>query len=57
MAEMRLLKTAEDILRDEFERHRAGKVQALVQKLANAEMAPQGAARRLLEDVWKEISL
>ena len=57
MAEMRLLKTAEDILRDEFERHRAGKVQALVKKLADAKIAPQGAARKLLEDVWKEISL
>ena len=57
MAEMRLLKTAEDLLRDEFESHREGKVQALVKKLADAEIAPQGAARKLLKDVWKEISL
>jgi len=55
MAEMRLLKTAEDILRDQFERHRAGKVQALVKQLTDAEIEPHGAARKLLKDVWKEI--
>ncbi len=57
MAEMRLLKTAENILRDEFESHRKGKVRALAKQLAAAEIAPLGAARALLEQVWKEISL
>ena len=56
-AEMRLLKAAEDILRDKFESNRDGKVQALAKRLAASEIAPQPAARQLLDQVWKEISL
>jgi len=56
-AEMRLLKAAEDILRDKFESNRDGKVQALAKRLAASEIAPQPAARQLLDEVWKELSL
>ena len=57
MAEMRLLKAAEDILRDKFESNRDGKVQALAKRLAASEIAPEPAARQLLDEVWKETTL
>jgi len=54
MAEMRVLKTAEDILRDGFERDREGRVAEIAELVARRELAPEEGARRLLAQINKE---
>ncbi len=54
MAEMRVLKTAEDILRDGFERDREGRVAEIAELVARRELAPAEGARRLLAQINKE---
>jgi LAO/AO transport system kinase len=56
MAEMRLLKCAEDILRDRFERDRKGRVQEIAELIARLQLAPEEGARRLLSDIQREIA-
>jgi LAO/AO transport system kinase len=56
MAEMRVLKCAEDILRDRFQRDREGKVQEIADLVARLELPPEAGARRLLSQVHKEIA-
>jgi LAO/AO transport system kinase len=56
MAEMRLLKGAEDILRDRFEREREGRVHAIAKQIARLELAPEAGARRLLSEIQREIT-
>jgi LAO/AO transport system kinase len=56
MAEMRLLKCAEDILRDRFEHDRKGKVQEIADLIARLQLAPEEGARRLLSDIQREIA-
>ncbi len=56
MAEMRVLKCAEDILRDRFESDREGRVQEIADKVAGLELAPEEGARRLLAEINKEIA-
>lgn len=48
MAETRLLKDAENILRDQFQRRHGGHVSKLVDDIARRDLAPQEAARRLI---------
>jgi LAO/AO transport system kinase len=54
MAEWRVLKSAEDILRDEFARDREGRIAAIAEQVARLEMAPEEGARRLLTEINKE---
>jgi len=54
MAEWRVLKTAEDILRDEFARDREGRIAAIADKVARLEMAPEEGARHLLAEINRE---
>lgn len=56
IAEMRVLKCAEDILRDRFESDREGKVLAIADQVARLQLAPEEGARRLLHDIQKEIT-
>lgn len=49
--ERRLLKAGEEILRDEFVRHRDGKISALVSELNARALSPRRAAERLLADL------
>jgi hypothetical protein len=50
-----MLKAAEQILHDEFERHREGRMADLLAELANATISPQTAARRLLARISMEV--
>ena len=54
MAEMRVLKSAEDILRDGFERDREGRVAEIAELVARRALAPDEGARRLLAEINKE---
>jgi LAO/AO transport system kinase len=54
MAEWRVLKCAEDILRDEFTRDREGRIAAIAERVARLEMAPEEGARRLLTEINRE---
>ncbi|HSC98481.1 MAG TPA: methylmalonyl Co-A mutase-associated GTPase MeaB [Casimicrobiaceae bacterium] len=54
--ERRMLKAAEVILHDEFERHREGRMAPLVAELATGHISPQTAARRLLTRIGMEVS-
>jgi len=54
MAEMRVLKTAEDILRDGFERDREGRVAEIAELVARRELAPAEGARQLLAEINRE---
>lgn len=54
MAEWRVLKTAEDILRDGFERDREGRIAAIADQVARLEMAPEEGARQLLAEINRE---
>ena len=54
--ERRMLKAAEQVLHDEFERHRQGRVAALVAELATANISPRTAARQLLAHIGMEVS-
>ena len=51
IAERRLLKAGEEILRDQFARHRDGKVSALLGQLESRELSPHTAAIRLLREL------
>ncbi len=55
IAEARLLKSAENILRDEFENHREGKLSDLTHRLSAGEIHPYAAARTLLDQIWSEM--
>lgn len=54
--ERRMLKAAEQLLHDEFERHRQGRMADLLAELATARISPQSAARRLLAYIGMEIT-
>lgn len=56
IAEMRVLKCAEDILRDRFESDREGKVHAIADQIARLQLAPEAGARRLLSEIQREIT-
>jgi LAO/AO transport system kinase len=53
--ERRMLKAAEHVLHDEFERHREGRMAGLLAELASASISPQTAARRLLAHIGIEV--
>src|SRR5207237_2532833 len=52
--ERRMLKAAEQLLHDEFERHRQGWMADLLAELANGTISPHTAARRLLANIGPE---
>jgi GTPase len=54
--ERRMLKAGEVILHDEFERHREGRMAALLKELGTGHISPQTAARRLLAHIGMEVS-
>jgi LAO/AO transport system kinase len=54
--ERRMLKAAEQILHDEFERHRQGRMAPLIAELAAGRISPQAAARKLLLHIRTEVS-
>jgi len=54
--ERRMLKAAEHVLRDEFERHREGRMAGLLAQLATARISPQTAARQLLAHIGTELT-
>ena len=54
--ERRMLKAAEQIIHDEFERHRQGRMAELLAELAAGELSPRVAARRLLAHIGMEIT-
>ena len=54
--ERRMLKAAEQVLHDEFERHRQGRMADLLGELAAGTISPQVAARRLLAQIGMEIT-
>jgi putative protein kinase ArgK-like GTPase of G3E family len=51
IAERRLLKAGEEILRDQFARHRDGKVLPLLEQLESRTLSPHTAAIRLLREL------
>ncbi|HKU87885.1 MAG TPA: methylmalonyl Co-A mutase-associated GTPase MeaB [Casimicrobiaceae bacterium] len=51
IAERRLLAAGESILRDEFARHRDGKLSPLLEKLRTRTLSPYAAARALLHEL------
>lgn len=53
--ERRMLKAAEHVLHEEFERHREGRMAGLVAELASASISPQTAARQLLAHIGMEV--
>jgi LAO/AO transport system kinase len=53
--ERRMLKAAEHVLHDEFERHREGRMAGLLAELASASISPQTAARKLLAHLAMEV--
>jgi len=54
--ERRMLKAAEHVLHDEFERHREGRMAGLLAQLATARISPQTAARQLLAHIGMEVT-
>lgn len=54
IAERRMLKTAEELLRDEFQKHRDGKVSALIKRMMAHETTPYAAAQDLLTEIRME---
>lgn len=54
--ERRMLKAAEQIVHEEFARHRQGRMAGLVSELAAGSVSPQAAARRLVADIGAEVS-
>ena len=54
IAERRMLKTAEEILRDKFHEHRDGKVSTLIEKMIAHETNPYAAAQDLLAEIRME---
>lgn len=55
ITERRVLKAAEEILHDEFLRHRDGKVAALLAGIAARELSPHAAARELFNEIRVEM--
>jgi LAO/AO transport system kinase len=54
--ERRMLKAAEGILHDVFERHREGQMAPLLAELGTGNISPQTAARRLLSHIGMEVT-
>lgn len=54
--ERRMLKAAEQIVREEFERHRHGHTAGLVTELAAGSLSPQAAAWRLVAQIGAEVN-
>ncbi len=54
--ERRMLKAAEQLLHEEFDRHRQGRMADLVAELAAGGVSPQAAARRLVAHIGMEIT-
>jgi LAO/AO transport system kinase len=54
--ERRMLKAAEQLLHEEFERHRQGRMADLVAELATGTVSPRAAARRLVAHIGREAS-
>ncbi|PCJ59571.1 MAG: methylmalonyl Co-A mutase-associated GTPase MeaB [Rhodospirillaceae bacterium] len=54
IAERRMLKTAEEILRDKFQEHRDGKVSTLIEQMMAHETNPYAAAQDLLAEIRME---
>lgn len=54
IAERRMLKAAEEILRDEFVKHRDGKIAALTERVVSRDTTPYAAALALLREIQKE---
>jgi LAO/AO transport system kinase len=52
--ERRMLRAAEQLLHEEFERHRQGRMAGLVSELAAGCVSPQAAARRLVAQISTE---
>ena len=57
IAETRLLKSAENILRDEFERQQDGKISELTNRMMSGSIHPYAAAQILLNQVRSELEL
>jgi LAO/AO transport system kinase len=53
--ERRMLKAAQQVLHDEFERHREGRMADIISELAAGAISPQAAARRLLAHIGIEV--
>jgi LAO/AO transport system kinase len=51
IAEFRMLKTAEDLLRIRFHEHSAGRVRALADRLVSREINPYTAGEQLIEGI------
>jgi LAO/AO transport system kinase len=51
IAERRLLKAAEEILRDRFERQRSGRIRALIDRMLERTLSPHAAATRLINEL------
>lgn len=56
IAETRLLKSAEDILRDRFEAEREGRIHDIAERIARLELAPHEGARMLLAQIQGDIA-
>lgn len=54
--ERRMLKAAEHVLHDEFERQREGRMAGLLAQLATARISPRTAARQLLAHIGMEVT-
>lgn len=54
--ERRMLKAAEQLVHEEFERHRQGRMADLAAELAAGTVSPQAAARRLVAHIGTEIT-
>ncbi len=54
--ERRMLKAAEQVLREAFERERQGRMADIVAELAAGSISPQAAARRLLAQIGMEVA-
>jgi len=54
--ERRMLKAAEHLLHDEFERHRLGRMAPVLAELAAGQTSPQTAARQLLARIGMELT-
>ena len=55
IAEQRLLQAAEELLRGQFQQQRQDCVKDLVEGLMAREMHPHQAAKKLIDNLWKEI--
>jgi LAO/AO transport system kinase len=54
IAERRMLKAAEEILHDQFDKHRHGKISVLTDQMMQRQMYPYAAARTLLNEIQME---